>query len=186
MLSIVTWNAWKFAEITSVLDWITYKQNPLDIPEIQTNSLIDISVDKCRQAFESIWWPVLVDDSGVYFDHLNNFPGALTKYFIDGIWVDWIQRLYTGVENKKAKFVSVLSYMDDTLENPIQFIWEVHWVLNFDYVTEENTNPSLPYNLIFQAEWMDVPALFDLDLWKKEYNFRIKATKKFKEWYLSR
>lgn len=186
ILSIVTWNTWKYAEISQVLDWLDIQQTPIDIPEIQTNILTDISSDKCLKAFEEVWWPVLVDDSGVYFDALNNFPWALTKYFIDGLWVEWIKRLYTWVENRKARFVSVISYMDETLSEPKQFIWEVAWILVFDYIDKEDLNPTLPYNRIFQANGMDVPALFDLETWKRDYNFRMKATGKFREWYLNR
>lgn len=185
-IAIVTWNGWKFAEISSVLEWLDLKQVTLDIEEIQTTSLTEISADKCLKAFETVWWPVLVDDTWIYMDALNEFPWALWKQFIAWIWVEWIKKLYTWVENRKATFVSVISYMDDTLAEPKQFIWEVDWTLVFDFLDREDTNPSLPYNRIFQADWMDVPALFDLDTWKKEYNFRIKAVKEFKEWILEK
>jgi len=186
MLTIVTWNTGKFQEISQVLEWIDLLQRDIDIEEIQTPSLEKISLDKCKKAFVEVWWPVLVDDSGIYFDSLNQFPWALAKFFIAWVWAEGIQRMYQWVENNWAEFVSVLSYMDETLSEPIQFIWKVHGSLVFDYIHEENPNPKLPYLMFFQADWMSVPASLDRDERRKNHNFRMNATKKFKERYLSK
>jgi len=186
MLTIVTWNTGKFQEIAWVLEWINLVQNGIDLEEIQTTSLEEISADKCRKAFVEVWWPVLVDDTGIYFDALNEFPWALAKFFIAGVWAEWIKRMYAWVEERWAKFVSVVSYMDKTLSQPLQFRGESQWVLNFDYIDQENPFPKLPYLMFFQPQWMEKPVSITPNGRKNFKSHRKEAVKKFKERYLSK
>lgn len=184
MLSIVTWNTWKFKQISEALpDFLETQQVALDIPEIQTNLLTEISADKCLQAFKEIWWPVLVDDSWIYFDAFNQFPGALSKFLYEWVGIAWMQRMYEWVENKKAVFECVLSYMDETLNAPLQFIGQVPWIVTFDYIDQWKEDPKLAYDIIFQLDGMDEPALFNMAEWKKN-NHRTRAVKKFNEWLM--
>ncbi len=183
MLTIVTWNPWKFKEMASFLPKdIDVQQLDLDVPEIQTNIIKDISYDKCLQAYVEVQWPVLVDDSWIYFDAYHEFPWALTKFLYKGIWLEWIEKLFKGVANKSAMFQSVVSYMDSDLLEPIQFVWEVSWIVSFDYYNDIQEDTSLPYDLIFIPEDMKKPAIFNMDLWQAEYNHRVRAVKKFANW----
>ena len=185
-LSIVTWNIWKYTQISESLPrFLETKQVALDLPEIQTNLLTEISADKCLQAYKQIWWPVLVDDSWIYFDAFNQFPWALSKFLYEWVWIEWMRRMYAWEENTMAVFECVLSYIDETLQEPLQFIGQVTWTITFDFVNQIDENPKLPYDLIFQPDGMNKPAIFDMDLWKNEYNHRVRAVKKFNEWVLS-
>ena len=183
MLTIVTWNKGKYEEICKFLpDSIDPVQADLDVPEIQTNILADISYDKCLQAWVEIQWPVLVDDSGIYFDAYHEFPWALTKYLYTWIWLEWMAKLFVWENNKKATFQSVVSYMDAELSEPVQFVWEVEGTLNFDYLWQEKEDPRLPYDLIFVPDGMQKPSFFDMGTRNSEYSHRIRAVKKFGEW----
>ena len=63
-LSIVTGNSGKYEQISRELKGIIATQQiDLDIPEIQTNILADISRDKCMKARDAVQAPVLVDDT---------------------------------------------------------------------------------------------------------------------------
>jgi len=184
MLNIITGNTGKYAEICEFLPaWLETKQVDLDIPEIQTNILTDISYDKCLQAWVEVQWPVLVDDSGIYFDAYDQFPGALTKYVYQGIGLEGIAKLFAWVQNKKATFQSAVSYMDGTLSEPIQFIGEVQGTLNFEYLWQESEDTRLPYDLIFVPEGMEKPSFFDMAKRKSVYNHRVTAVKKFTDWW---
>ncbi len=181
-ISVATWNGWKYKQIISQLPaFVTPEQVDLDLPEIQTNLLSVISRDKCIQAYKKLLSPVLVDDTGMYFDVYNEFPGALTKFIHDGIGLSWVERLFSGVENKWSYMQTVLSYMDDQLEEPIQFIGELHGVVNFDRYRQQEENPKLPFEMIFIPEGMDKPAAFDQESRLKVGHHRIKASKLFSD-----
>lgn len=181
-LSIVTGNPWKYKQIVSGLpDVVVAEQVDLDLPEIQTNLLTDISADKAVQARAEVWGPVLVDDSGIYFDAYDEFPGALTKFLYSWVGIEGIQRLYTWETNMKATFQTVLSYMDDTLSEPLLFVWEITGTLDFSYISQADENPKLPYDLIFVPDGFTRPALYERDLWMSD-NHRVRAVKKFGEW----
>ncbi len=185
MLYIVTWNKDKYLQISEALDGVESQQRDLDIPEIQTNLLTEISYDKCLQAYVEVQWPVLVDDSGIYFDAFDEFPGALSKFLYQGIGLEWMQKLYVDQLNTKATFQCVLSYMDEDLPEPLQFIWEIEGQVDFSLLGTQEENPKIPYDLIFVPKGMTVPAITNMDLWKKEFNHRVRGVKKFANWYFS-
>lgn len=182
-IHFVTGNTGKFAQVQEAL-WSSVElvQADLDIPEIQTTSIRYISADKARQAFAQVWEPVLVEDSGIYFDVFTDFPGALTKFIYQGIGLEGMQRLYTGENNLWAKFQCVLSYMDVNHAEPIQFVWETAGTLSFDYLKDHNEDPRLPYDLIFVADGLESPVLFHMEQRKNELSHRVKATKQFGKW----
>jgi len=180
-LSLVTGNTGKYEQIVRYLPgFLDVEQVSLDIPEIQTNLLTEISADKCIQAFQQLWTPCLVDDSGIYFDAFNEFPWALSKFLYKGIGIEWMERLYMWEKNTKAVFQTVLSYMDDTLKEPLQFVWEIEGEISFDWLWKEKENVHLPYDLIFIPDGYDKPALFEREK-RKQDNHRVRAVKKFRE-----
>lgn len=185
-ISIVTGNTWKYEQITSILsDTFCAKQIHLDIPEIQTNLLTEISIDKCKKASSIIQWPVIVDDSGIYFDAYHDFPGALSKYMYTWIGLTWIQKLFDWVENKQAHFQTVLWYMDETMTEPRLFIGECTGTISFDWLDAAEGDLRLPYDLIFIPDWYDSPAYFNMSSWILK-NARIIATRKCNERLMQR
>jgi len=180
---IATWNAWKYKQIISQLpDFVTPKQVDLDLPEIQTNLLTVISRDKCIQAYKKLLRGVLVDDTWIFFDAYKNFPGALTKYIYEGMSLDGLQKLFENIEDNRARMQCVLSYMDDKLDEPIQFIAEAPWTISFDWYQPWVENPKLPFEYIFVPEWLDTPAAMNQEAWLGEKHHRIRSTKIFAEW----
>lgn len=183
MLTIVTWNIWKYTQISEVLnDVIETRQEKIDLEEIQTADLRGISADKAMKAFDIVQGPILVDDTGIVFDAYPWFPWALTKFLYEGVWLDGMKKMYTGIENKKAEFVCVLSYMDSSLDVPIQCIGTVEGKLTFDRLDKDSENPKLPYDLIFKLQDMQEPVFYHMDLWKSEKSHRYKASVKMREW----
>lgn len=183
MLTIVTGNQKKYEQLAQYVPAsLETRQLAIDIPEIQTHLLTDISSDKCVQAYNEVQWPVLVDDSGIYFDAYHEFPGALTKFLYQGIWLEGIQKLFTDVTNTKATFQCVLSYMDDDTSESIQFVGETQGHLDFSHLWPELEDKKIPYDLIFVPDGMDVPAFFDMEWRNETYNHRVRAVKKFSEW----
>lgn len=181
-ISIVTWNTGKYHQIAWWLgEVVTCEQVALDIPEIQTNLLTEISRDKCIQAFQQLKKPCLVDDSGIYFSAFHEFPGALTKFLYQGIGLAGIQRMYVWVEDMTATFQCALSYMDETCTTPLQFVGEIQGTISFDRLGEIPEDTHLPYDLIFIPDGADKPASFLWDTWLQD-NHRVRAVRQLGHW----
>ncbi len=186
MFSLVTWNTKKYQQIVEKLDErIISQQVDLDIPEIQTNLLTEISREKCIEAYNKVKGPVLVDDSWIYFSHYNEFPGALTKFLYKGVGMAWIKKLFSQGEDTTSVFTCVLSYMDEQLSYPVQFVGEIPGKLNFDRVNKITEDGHLPYDVIFVPENMDKPAYFYMEE-RKATSHRTRAVKLFNDRYLKK
>lgn len=76
----------------------------------------------------------------------------------------------------------VLSYMDEALTEPVQFIGEVQGSFSFDRYEQGGENPKLPFELIFVPNSFDKPAAFDQEAWLTVGHHRIQAAKKLADW----
>lgn len=97
-LNFVTGNAGKFAEVAEYLSAerpdIQLLQTAVDLLEIQSREHADIALFKAKQAYEQLQEPVLIDDSGVYFEKYDKFPGTLARSVYQGLGLVGLQRLY--------------------------------------------------------------------------------------------
>lgn len=192
-LYFVTGNKGKFEEVKNLIekltDWkIELLQISLDIPELDSQDLIAISQDKAKKAFKKLKKPLIVDDSGIYFDEYNDFPGPLAKRVFKGLWFKWLERLLKDADNKNWKFVTVVSYIDEDISEPISFVWQLDWVYDFSLIkiaSEEQLQKyaSLPYKYIFKPEGFDKFYSQLTPEESQQVSQRAKAIKKFVEWW---
>jgi len=186
MLHIVTWNPKKFEKIMSVIhDLIDATQIDLDIPEIQSLIVDEVSKDKAIKAFELIKEPLIVEDTGIYFDAFQDYPGPLAKQTFQWLWISWIKALFDSVTNKTVRFRSVISYIDESLDDPISFIGQSVWEADFSN-PNAGFDKNLPYLSFFRPEWKEQVASELDELFRKETHHRVKAARKFGEWLKSR
>lgn len=68
--------------------------------------------------------PFIIEDSGLFIDSLNGFPGAYSAMVYRKIGLDGILRLMNGRKNRLAKFVSVIGYFDGENEHLFEGIAE--------------------------------------------------------------
>jgi XTP/dITP diphosphohydrolase len=172
----VTSNSKKFEQVKEVLPSI--ERIDLDLEEIQTNDLSEISKYKAIKAFEKIKKPVIVDDTGVLFYEYNNFPGALAKFVATSLGLKGLKRLLENADNKKGCFITVLTYYDG--KNLIQKEAKLECDFNYFNIDEkEFLNDKLPYNLI--ATINNVPLNELKKQGKLRTNQRKEAALKLKE-----
>jgi len=182
MLTIVTWNTGKYRQISSLLEEsIPCIQKNLELIEPQSNDMLMVSRHKATEAFQAVGWPVLVDDSGIYFSAYPNFPGVFSKYMFASLWREWLRRLFLDQPNGDAYFQCVLSYMDATLSEPKQFVGTVQGTIDFSFLENITPDEHLQYDSIFRAQWSDVVAQLDMTSFGKKHH-RAQATKLCKEW----
>ena len=84
-LTIVTGNNGKFKSFQETL-WdaglnksIPLIQERLDTPELQSDSVAEISMHKAQAAWEKFRRPLLAHDGGLFTNALSGFPGAYIK-----------------------------------------------------------------------------------------------------------
>ncbi len=111
-IPIATKNVHKVEEANEVLREFNVKLVPVDVEkiEIQSDSLEDIARFAAVNAFKRFRKPILVEDSGLFIEALNGFPGPYSSYVYRTIGLDGILRLMKGISNRRAMFVCVVAF----------------------------------------------------------------------------
>ena len=111
---LVTGNSGKVASLQRKLEKYNIKveQKKLDLFEIQSDDLEEVSMNKAMQAFEILKKPLVVDDSGFFIKNLNGFPGVYTKYILSSIGIDGIMDIMKNKNNRECAFKSVVTFVD--------------------------------------------------------------------------
>lgn len=104
-----TGNLQKLKEFESILG-IKLNHADLDLDEIQSVDVEEVAIHKARQAYELLREPIIVEDTGLYFEELNGLPGALIKFFVKKLTLNKICSLVK--ENRKAMAVTCIAYFD--------------------------------------------------------------------------
>ncbi|ELY52492.1 XTP/dITP diphosphatase [Natronolimnohabitans innermongolicus] len=116
-IRFVTSNEGKVREAREYLaDIEPIEQINYDYTEVQSDSLEEIATHGARETFEALSSdePVIVDDTGLFIDSLEGFPGPYSAYVEDTVGVERVWRLTSEEKNKRARFRTVLAYADET------------------------------------------------------------------------
>jgi XTP/dITP diphosphohydrolase len=107
-------NKGKLEEVKAILTpyKITTKHLPMDKVEIQAETLEEV-VRYCLETLE-FKRPLVIEDSGLFIESLNGFPGPYSRYVLDTINLPGILKLLKEVENREACFRSVIGFKEDT------------------------------------------------------------------------
>ncbi len=112
-LFFVTSNINKVAKIQTVLGH-PIEQVDLDLPEIQAVDVKEVIEAKAREAYQQIGKPVLVEDTGLFFDAWNGLPGALIKWFLQTVGNEGICTMLQPFANRRATAETCLGVFDGT------------------------------------------------------------------------
>ncbi len=117
-LALVTGNKHKLEEAREVLSsyGIDLYMAGLEKIEIQADSLSKIAVVAARHAWEFLGKPLIVDDSGLFIEALNGFPGPYSRYVYDTLGVDGILKLLSDEKNRRACFKTAVTLILPPLE----------------------------------------------------------------------
>ena len=81
-----------------------------DVPEIQSDSQEEVSIDKAQKYYELLKSPLVVMDSGLFIKSLKGFPGVYTKYALDTIGIENIVKLLK--DDRGAYTQRTVTYLD--------------------------------------------------------------------------
>lgn len=109
----VTRNKWKLMEAQKMLGE-RIENRTIDVPEIQSDSLMEIAAESAKYAYNELREPCFVEDSGLFIHDIKGFPGPYSKYVYGTIGLKGILKLMEGRENRGAEFRSVIGYANAT------------------------------------------------------------------------
>jgi non-canonical purine NTP pyrophosphatase (RdgB/HAM1 family) len=91
---------------------IPVEHKKLDLPEIQSLSLLEVVEDKARRAFEEVGKPVLVEDVSVIFTAMNGLPGPLIKWFVQALGNEGMCRMLDAYKDRGVIAEVLFGYCD--------------------------------------------------------------------------
>lgn len=84
----------------------------IDLDELQSLDLHDITEHKVKQAFSIVRDPVLVEDVGLRINELNRLPGPFIKWFLEEIGTEGICKLVDKLDSRQAVAMITFAYYD--------------------------------------------------------------------------
>lgn len=178
-----TGNQHKFNEARSILANLDIAVGMLRIKdtEIQSHSLVKIAQTSARAAFKRCNLPVIVEDAGLFVEDLHGFPGPYAAYVYETIGNKGLLRLMEKVENRKARFSSVIAYYDN-IEAPVVFEGNVEGSLTIGERIGSSKS-GFGFDPIFQPDGC-AKTFAEMTIEEKNnFSHRSKAVRKFAEWY---
>ncbi len=151
----------------------------ISYPEIQADTPEEVARYGIEYLKERIDGDFFIEDSGLFIEALNGFPGVYSSYVFRTIGNEGILKLMEGVEKRKAQFVSVVGYYDGDIHI---FRGESKGVIAYEIKGSE----GFGYDPIFIPEG-DKRTFGEMKREEKNlFSHRGKAMKKLKEYLASR
>ncbi|MFA5259250.1 MAG: non-canonical purine NTP pyrophosphatase [Candidatus Pacearchaeota archaeon] len=104
----ITGNSKKFEEASQIIQGI--EKLDIDLPEIQELDPRKIIEEKLKEARKNHSGEFFCEDTSVYLECLNGFPGPLIKWFKKSIEIDGIYCLVSKYENNNAVAKTIIGY----------------------------------------------------------------------------
>ncbi len=124
-LYLVSSNINKFQEINEILREfeIEISFHQTELPELQADSLEEIALFSAKFAFTVLQQPLFTEDTGLFIESLNGFPGPFASFVFKTIGNGGIMRLMNGKSNRKATFKTAIGLILSQTES-ISFLGE--------------------------------------------------------------
>ena len=108
----VTGNPNKAREVGEILNLPIDFVQVADLFEVQSPDLDVVVRHKAQQAYESLQYPVMVEDSGLLFHAWNGLPGALVKWFEESVGCEGMLKMMEGFVERGATAMCYFAVYD--------------------------------------------------------------------------
>lgn len=119
MKYFITGNKNKFKEIAEYMPGLLMS-DVHDIPEIQSldiNEIIRFKLNAAREKINDTNCFIIVEDTGLYLNALNGFPGPLIKYLLKSVGNDGIFNICEKLNNYKAEATTSFGLYDSNTDD---------------------------------------------------------------------
>lgn len=122
-INYVTGNQGKFKTAEFMLQsfGLELEQKPLDITEIQAETIEEVALDKAKKAFNQVKEPLFISDSGWTILALKGFPGPYMKYINDWFDPEDFLNLMKGKEQRDITLRQVIVFFDENQTKTFTF-----------------------------------------------------------------
>lgn len=153
-----------------------------DYAEIQSDSLVEIAAEGARDAYDELGEPCFVDDSGLFVESVDGFPGPYSSYVYSTLGVEGLLRAIEGIEDRSARFDCAVAYHDG--ENVHTFEGTVRGCVTH----EQRGEGGFGYDPVFRVEEDGKGRTFaEMDPEEKnDVSHRRRAFEAFADWYQQR
>ena len=123
-INFVTSNLGKVKEFKQILE-PEIKVNHIEMayPEIRSEDPEEIARHSAKELAEKLNKIVVVEDSGLFIEALNGFPGTYSATIHKKIGLEGIIKLMRGVKNRNCTYKSAVAYCEPG-KNAISFLGE--------------------------------------------------------------
>lgn len=179
-LILITKNEHKIAELTPLFEefGVPFETSDLEKHEVRDQSVGRVAMEAAKNAYKILKRPVVVDDTGLYVESLNGFPGPYAAYVLESIGCEGLLRLMEGVEDRDARFDTGVGYADG---------WAFRYFIGTmygDIAKSPVGEGGFGYDPIFLPDGESrTYAQLSLDE-KVKVSHRSEAFRKFLEWYV--
>ncbi|MCS7117399.1 MAG: XTP/dITP diphosphatase [Thaumarchaeota archaeon] len=113
-LKFVTSNEGKWLEVSRLLSSLGVECDRVNasLTEVQSDDLTEIARRAAVEAYGLFGGPLAVEDAGLFVEELGGFPGPYSSYVYRTIGVSGLLKLMTGVQKRRAYFLSAVGYAD--------------------------------------------------------------------------
>lgn len=163
-ITYVTNNWAKIESSKKALEPLGYEVDHIKIetPEIQAEDVCEVSKYSAKWAANELKRPVLKNDSGLFVNALNGFPGVYTHYADDTIGEDGLLKLMEGIEDRSAYFKESIAYCEPG-EEAVVFVG----ITNGTIDTKKTGTHGWSWDFVFipEGEEKSLACFEDEDRW---------------------
>ena len=154
-ITLITTNQNKVDEVTEIMKEfsIGVDHTNIDYPEDKEGTIQELVTKAVKPLAEKLNKPVVIEDTGLFFEAYKDFPGLFPKIIYKSIGFKGIQKLLEG-ESRKAYFLVVVGYCEPGKE-PVLFEAKMNGSIKEDVF--EALEPIFPYDTLFIPEGHDIP-----------------------------
>jgi len=149
-LAFITTNKHKFAEVQDILApfGLEIEHLSLEYEENHDSSMEEIARQAAKKLSAELQRPLMLEDTGLFFEAYPQFPGALPKFVFNTLGYKGIMKLLAG-EERGAYFKTVAAYGGPGQE-PKLFAGLMRGTITEEVFDEDGD--FMPYDRIFIPE----------------------------------
>ncbi len=123
-INLVTSNLGKVKEFKEILgESVKINHIEMEYKELRSDNHEEIAKDAAKMLAEELKKAVVVEDSGLFIEALNDFPGTCSSYIHKRIGLRGILKLMNNVDNRTCYYKSAVAYCEPGKE-PVSFLGE--------------------------------------------------------------